>query len=317
MMRRSGARAAEAALRRTCRPRRAFAGLAAGSKSLRTLKGGSLRSPPAVRCGRPQAAVLPGRHAVLANHPIAKRPPGCGAATHAAGSPSRPSPVRFRSSASGRIGAALPFAPLGALRWRAGPGRGEMERTRWIVEALAGMVMALVATSPASAHEPSLDRVTIVGDAVVGSPLRAVIAGTVDPSAVEYRWCHQRAGAGDKCAPGRPIGTSQGYVPVANDAGKPLLVKASANVGEFTLEATSAPTAPVGVAAPLSPTIPTDEHALDLRYMRPFPLVRMRGVVAAKGSHVDLLTVTAPRTATVRVRCAGDGCPIGRATRRP
>src|SRR5215204_4576843 len=295
MMRRSGARAAEAALRRTCRPRRAFTGLAAGSKSLRTLKGGSLRSPPAVRCGRPQAAVVAGRHAVLANHPIAKRPPGCGAATHAAGSPSRPSPVRFRSSASGRIAAALPFPPLGDLRWRAGPGRGDMERTRWIVGALAGMVMALVATSPASAHEPSLDRVRIVGDAVVGSPLRAVIAGTVDPSAVEYRWCHQRAGAGDKCAPGRPIGTSQGYVPVANDAGKPLLVKASVNVGEFTLEATSAPTAPVGVAAaptmppppivappppivappsiitpPLSPQ-PVSAPA-HLRYMRPFPV---------------------------------------------
>jgi hypothetical protein len=45
-------------------------------------------------------------------------------------------------------------------------------------------------------------------------------------------------------------------------------------------------------------------------FLRPFPVVRIRGTVAARGSYITLLRVTASRRARVDVRCAGRGCPI-------
>jgi len=50
-------------------------------------------------------------------------------------------------------------------------------------------------------------------------------------------------------------------------------------------------------------------------YLNPFPVLRVRGVVAARGARINLLRVTAPRDATVRVHCAGDRCPLKRRTR--
>jgi hypothetical protein len=182
--------------------------------------------------------------------------------------------------------------------------------------------------------------VTTVGAPVVGSPLQAVIAGTLDRSAVSYRWCHQRDGRADKCAPGSPIGTSQAYVPGPGDIGHPLLVRAQAEIGMFTVEVISAPTAPVSATAPATtpPTAtptptggggaapafgtsgtsqaPAPAAAPTLfSYLDPFPVIRVRGFVAARGARISLLRVSAPRRATVKIRCVGDGCPINRRTR--
>jgi PKD repeat protein len=43
--------------------------------------------------------------------------------------------------------------------------------------------------------------------------------------------------------------------------------------------------------------------------MNPFPLVHIRGQVFGSRVKIDLLSVRAPRGATVRVRCRGRGCP--------
>jgi hypothetical protein len=54
-----------------------------------------------------------------------------------------------------------------------------------------------------------------------------------------------------------------------------------------------------------------------LRYMEPFPVVRIRGELAERGVRVTLLRVTAGRRADVRVTCRGRGCPVLRLRRGP
>ena len=49
--------------------------------------------------------------------------------------------------------------------------------------------------------------------------------------------------------------------------------------------------------------------------MRPFPVVRIAGVVLPRGVVVRILSVRGPRGMRVRVRCHGRGCPVGSATR--
>ena len=60
----------------------------------------------------------------------------------------------------------------------------------------------------------------------------------------------------------------------------------------------AAPGAPTGAAAP--------------RYLRPFPIVRVKGRIAARGAKVTLLRVRAPARARVDVRCARRGCGVHR-----
>jgi hypothetical protein len=51
--------------------------------------------------------------------------------------------------------------------------------------------------------------------------------------------------------------------------------------------------------------------------MQPFPIVRIRGELAARGAVVTLLRVKAGRRARVRVTCRGSGCPVKRLRRGP
>ena len=44
--------------------------------------------------------------------------------------------------------------------------------------------------------------------------------------------------------------------------------------------------------------------------MSPFPVVRIAGVVLPRGADVSVLSVRAPRGASIRVRCRGRGCPV-------
>ena len=93
----------------------------------------------------------------------------------------------------------------------------------------------------------------------------------------------------------------------------------------------AAPPAPRPPAAPPAPTAPTAPRApgaapaapgapapvvTAAAYMRPFPIVRIRGFAVRRGVRVTLLTVSGPRTARVRVVCRGGGCPR-RSTLRP
>jgi len=67
----------------------------------------------------------------------------------------------------------------------------------------------------------------------------------------------------------------------------------------------------LGVVLP-PPEPPTSAEEPAPRYLQPFPVVRIRGSLAARGAQVTLLRVTAPSGVTVTVRCAGAGCPIRR-----
>lgn len=57
--------------------------------------------------------------------------------------------------------------------------------------------------------------------------------------------------------------------------------------------------------APVVPAPPVKPPVL----MRPFPIVRIAGVVLRNGALIRILSVRAPRGASVRVRCRGEGCP--------
>jgi hypothetical protein len=46
------------------------------------------------------------------------------------------------------------------------------------------------------------------------------------------------------------------------------------------------------------------------RRMRPFPVVRIAGVILARGARVRLLALVAPVGVNVRIRCRGRGCPV-------
>jgi hypothetical protein len=78
-----------------------------------------------------------------------------------------------------------------------------------------------------------------------------------------------------------------------------------------------APTFDTAAAAPTP--VPTrgqvlQDTAQSRRPIRPFPVVRMRGRLTFSGARVTLLTVRAPRAATVTVSCHGRDCPRHRWT---
>ena len=47
------------------------------------------------------------------------------------------------------------------------------------------------------------------------------------------------------------------------------------------------------------------------RLMNPFPVVRIAGTVLPHGALIKVLSVRSPRGAQIRVRCTGNGCPVG------
>lgn len=66
-----------------------------------------------------------------------------------------------------------------------------------------------------------------------------------------------------------------------------------------------------GATAPL-PTLraPSPAAPATLRFLRPFPVVRVKGTLVAGGADITLLRVKAPSGATVAVRCKGPGCRL-------
>jgi hypothetical protein len=80
-----------------------------------------------------------------------------------------------------------------------------------------------------------------------------------------------------------------------------------------------APPPTFDTAAPAATPVPTGgqvlhESASSRRAIRPFPVVRMRGRLTARGARVTVLSVRAPRPAKVTVSCKGD-CPAKRWSR--
>lgn len=63
----------------------------------------------------------------------------------------------------------------------------------------------------------------------------------------------------------------------------------------------------------LSPeAVPATPNAEALRYLRPFPVVRVKGTLVRGGARISLLRIKAPSGATVDARCKGPGCRVRR-----
>jgi hypothetical protein len=71
-------------------------------------------------------------------------------------------------------------------------------------------------------------------------------------------------------------------------------------------ELVPSPAAPAPTPAPTGTVL---DNSKSLRWMRPFPIVRIRGWLTPRGARVTVLTVRAPRGARIKVRCTGRGCP--------
>ena len=72
--------------------------------------------------------------------------------------------------------------------------------------------------------------------------------------------------------------------------------------------------------APAATPVPTSgqvlhETARSRRVIRPFPIVRMRGVLTSTGAKISVLSVRAPRAAKITLRCKGKSCPASRWSR--
>ena len=94
-----------------------------------------------------------------------------------------------------------------------------------------------------------------------------------------------------------------------------------ARTGEPLPEPTPVPPpAPVPPPPPPAPSIPpappADVTQIAPALMRPFPVVRIAGLLLPWGARVRLLTVQSPRGAIVTVRCRGEGCPLRSLRRR-
>jgi PKD repeat protein len=66
--------------------------------------------------------------------------------------------------------------------------------------------------------------------------------------------------------------------------------------------------APTGSGTPVTPIFPRPPARRPV-LMRPFPIVRIAGVVLPRAALIRILSVRAPRSARVELRCLGGGCP--------
>ena len=170
---------------------------------------------------------------------------------------------------------------------------------------------------------PALTAVAIRGDAVVGAELRAAVTATGVPTPkVTYQWLSCAANAPGDCKP-IPGATAVNYVVTDTDAGRRLILRARAvnAVGDVTGDSpATAPVPPVsrgpsfnqsGTLGATSVT-PSARTVAKLGYLRPFPVIRIKGYVLRGGARVTLLRVRAPRGSKVVVRCRRSGCPLRR-----
>jgi hypothetical protein len=214
-------------------------------------------------------------------------------------------------------------------------------RLRHLATALGACAALTVGAAPASADQAPAFAAgpTLAGQAAVGAPLQVVgqWSGTPAPTPL-YEW--ERCNAtGLSCSTLDGVCTAT-YVPAFEDFGQrmrarvTLVSSAGAAVARTPLSdvvlvtpggpiAGSPATAPRtdacgAVAAPAAPQVTTPAPrapapapaavAQRPAYLRPFPIVRIRGYSTSAGTHVTLLSVRGPRSARVRATCVGRGC---------
>jgi hypothetical protein len=180
---------------------------------------------------------------------------------------------------------------------------------------------------PRVTHDPEVS-----GSPYVGETLTAINAQYTGASQVSYRWYRcANPDSSDNCS---VAGDGVSYTVVDADLGAQLTVVLFACDGEGNCDygissptpavtrkpaptPTPTPTPPAAgpPAAPGPGTIAPDtsggvrgENAT-LRWLAPFPIVRIKGFLAPAGALVTMLTVRAPRGSTITVRCRGRDCP--------
>jgi hypothetical protein len=205
---------------------------------------------------------------------------------------------------------------------------------RALIGLATAVVVMAVAPSGAAAQSRAPDITTgpsMAGAAVVGELLEAVGATWTGRSVtVTWLWlrCDSESLMSCRAIPGA---AGQSYTVGTADVGKRLraLVMVSNRDGTdyawtsaTSVIAAPAPPPPavtpqplpspppvVAPPVPAPPAVVTPEAVAPPRMMRPAPVVRVKGWLTLRGARINLLSVRAPRAATISVRCSGGGCP--------
>jgi hypothetical protein len=204
-----------------------------------------------------------------------------------------------------------------------------MSRSRmvsWLLVAVSVTGAQLIALPrPAGGQSASVvATVTIQGQPVVGSTLTAVPLPNDPTALVEYRWQRCPTTLRVDCVQIGEAGTGRSYVGAAADVGNRVAVRAVASIAgvEFgtwsplTSVVTGSP-APLPAPAPTlvrppAPAAPPASVAERTPFLRPFPVVRVRGMLVRGGARISLLRIRAPSAATADVRCDGPRCHLRR-----
>jgi hypothetical protein len=186
----------------------------------------------------------------------------------------------------------------------------------------------------------------VSGSATVGGQLTAtatfqpVRSGENYTTTAMYTWLRCVPSAPEDCQPvaAGPAATTTTYAVQPADAGAVMRARLTVTVSsaghDRTAVTTSGPTAAVPAPPPdpapepppptpsppapapalVPPPAPTVSAGSVLaqtapRLLRPFPIVRIKGFLTARGARVMLLTVRAPLGARISLRCEGTGCP--------
>jgi hypothetical protein len=205
-------------------------------------------------------------------------------------------------------------------------------RKRDLLGAVVGAVAGALAVtgSAAAATRPVLTSVSIQGNAAVGETLLAAFVAAGDPATtIEYKWRRCKADKPDDCSDIKEA-KSATYTVTPTELGFRLRVRVKLRNAAGDDEDESFPTAVVTAVAPPQPSPGTpprpypapaqgpSDGAPDVPGpMRPFPVVRVTGYILDHGARIVLLSVKAPRGATVDVRCSGPRCPLRRRSFKP
>jgi hypothetical protein len=203
--------------------------------------------------------------------------------------------------------------------------------------ALAAVAVLALAATPARADQAPAFTAgpTIAGEALVGAPLRVVAQWSGQPAPLPlYEW--ERCDAtGLTC---EPVTGACGatHTLTFDDFGQRLMARVDLwNVAGAATARTPLSDLVIGLsappaagppasqgcapsaqppatspsAAPPPPPAPTGRGVARAAYLQPFPVVRIRGHSVDGGMRITMLSVRGPRSASVRARCAGEGCP--------
>jgi hypothetical protein len=216
----------------------------------------------------------------------------------------------------------------------------------WGVGAVTLLSLMVVANA-----QTAVTAVTITGDPVVGATLTANVTRIAPSGTVRYRWLRCSATTCteiDTTAPSYQLSVADvGYrlAVRARDGGggwvrspftQPVaLAPPPTPTPTPTVEPTPTPTPTPGsdpVPPPAAPPSTFDQSGATpgaapggaivaepatsaLRYLLPFPVVRVKGALATGGARIRLLRVRAPATAKVYARCWSGGCRVERRER--